>query len=135
MNLKLHHVCIQTECYHETLAFYRDTFGFEVVKEERGFHARDFNSWLQGAGIMLEVQTPKAGTRFLAWSKLNSGPVHLAFLVDDVRAAHDRVKRAGYNKFKRVNGSELYEIKGSLIFKVVAPEGTEIEVRENAELT
>lgn len=48
MSIKnLHHVCIQTEKYEESLEFYIKILGFELVKESPNFHGRTFNSWLR----------------------------------------------------------------------------------------
>ncbi len=129
-----HHICIQTEDYDASMRFYTELLGFELIKETAGFHTRDFNSWLRGGGVMIELQTPKHGTSFKSWSKLNAGPVHFALVVDDVRAAYDELKVAGWNHFKRKNGTEVYEVCGSSLFKVLAPEGTEIEIRDDPEI-
>lgn len=130
MNIKaFHHICIQTEDYTASLDFYTRILGFKIIKEEAGFHSRGYNSWLQGPGIMIELQTPKAQTSFLEWNKLNSGPVHLGFVVEDVQKAYQSIKAKNYHHFKIKNGQELYEVKGSPLFKVKAPEGTEIEIR------
>lgn len=133
MNIKtFHHICIQTEVYQQSLAFYVNLLGFELVKETAGFHNRAYNSWLKGFGIMIELQTPKVGTAFQEWSKLNSGPVHIGFVVADVEEAYRFLKEQGYTSFKLKNSQEVYEVKGGKLFKVKAPEGTEIEIREDA---
>ena len=136
MSLKIvefHHVCIQTsaEKYKESLAFYVELMGFELIKETCGFHTRDFNTWLKAQGVRVELQTPKKGTRFERWSKFNSGPVHICIVVDDVKKAYEFIKRSGYEDFKVKNGKELYSVEGSYLFKLKAPEGTEVEVRDN----
>lgn len=40
----MHHVCIQTEKYKESLEFYTKILGFELVTETPNFHKRDFNT-------------------------------------------------------------------------------------------
>ena len=75
----MHHVCIQTDKYEESLAFYRDIMEFEVVKETVGFHGRDFNTWLKLDDFMIELQTAKKGNTFNKWSSLNEGIVHMCF--------------------------------------------------------
>jgi glyoxylase I family protein len=48
MSIKLlHHVCIQTEDYQESLKFYTNILGFELVAETANFHGRDYNTWLR----------------------------------------------------------------------------------------
>ena len=129
-----HHVCIQTENYSDSLSFYVEGLGFEVVKETADFHSRDFNTWIAAGGMMIELQTPKSGSSLLPWSKNNAGPVHLGFFVEDIDAAYEDLKSAGFQDFKQKNGHEVYEVLGSRLFKVCAPEGTEIEIRDKIEL-
>lgn len=128
----LHHVCIQTDRYLESLDFYTRIIGFELVKESKDFHGRDFNTWLKLGSFMLEMQTPKKGEPFISWSRLQSGPVHLAFVVDDVEAEYERIKGLGHQAFKLKNGQAVYEVCGAKLLKVKAPEGTEIELRDTA---
>lgn len=60
----------------------------------------------------------------------NAGIVHMCFMVQDVEEEYKRIKNLGYNDFKVKNGEELYKVEGSYLFKVKAPEGTEIEFRD-----
>ena len=44
MGIKMmHHVCIQTENYKESLKFYTRILGFKIVQETKNFHNRGFN--------------------------------------------------------------------------------------------
>lgn len=129
-NCRIHHICINTDTYEESKNFYSSIIGFEVVKENIKFHNRAFNSWLKMGQFYIELQTPKKGDSLNAWSKNNSGPIHIGFIVEDVKNEYKRIKNLGYTNFKKKNGEEMYVIKGSKIFKVMAPEGTEIEYRE-----
>ena len=129
--VKFHHICIQTPDYEASLDFYSNTLGFKVKKINSPFHTREYNTWLEGGGIMIELQTPKSGNDFLPWSKENSGPVHICLVVDDVDSAYNAIKASGNYSFKNKNGKEIYEVCGSKLFKVHAPEGTEIEIRDN----
>ena len=42
-----------------------------------------------------------------------------------------RLKELGFNKFKHKNGEVIYNVFGNKLFKIIAPEGTEIEIRDN----
>lgn len=131
MSIKMiHHVCIQTEKYKESLEFYTKVLGFEVVLETPNFHGRDFNTWLRLGTFMIELQTPKRGERLNPWSSSNEGIVHMCFMVDDVKKEFDRIKRLGYSDFKLKNGQEIYKVVDGYLFKIKAPEGTEIEMRD-----
>lgn len=134
--LNVHHICIQTHSYQESLDFYTEGLGFSMVKETADFHDRAFNTWLSCAGMMIELQTAKQGEELLPWSKLNSGPVHFCVLVEDVEEAYKALKAKTHLNmtFKSKKGEELYQVENSKLFKIYAPEGTEIEVRDDPNL-
>ena len=126
----VHHVCIQTENYEASLDFYTRVLGFEVVSETTNFHGREYNTWLKLDNFMIELQTPKEGDNFNKWSSLTSGPVHIAFMVDNVEQEYEKIKSLGYNDFKLKDGKVVYKVLGESLFKIKAPEGTEIEMRD-----
>ena len=126
----MHHVCIQTQKYEESLEFYTKILGFELVKETANFHKRDFNTWLRLGTFMIELQTAKKGDKLNNWSSLNQGIVHMCFLVDNVCREFDRIKKLGYTNFKIKNGEKIYKVEDGYLFKIIAPEGTEIEMRD-----
>ena len=131
MNKKIiHHVCIQTEKYKESLDFYTKILGFEIAKETRNFHKRSYNTWLKQDDFMIELQTAKEGDTLKEWSSLNQGIVHMCFIVDNVKEEFDRIKTLGYKNFKVKNGEEIYKVEDGYLFKLKAPEGTEIEIRD-----
>lgn len=131
MSIKtVHHVCIQTEKYKESLEFYTKILGFELIKETANFHNRDFNTWLKLGTFMIELQTGKKGEKLNSWSSSNEGIVHMCFLVDDVEQEFHRIKKLGYNNFKIKDGKEIYKVEDGYLFKIKAPEGTEIEIRD-----
>lgn len=96
----LHHVCIQTDKYKESLDFYTNVLGFKVIRESKDFHTRDYNTWIKFGEFMIELQTAKSNDTLHKWSSSNAGPVHLGFLVDDVQKEYDRIKNLGYTDFK-----------------------------------
>lgn len=126
----VHHVCIQTSKYQESLDFYTNILGFSLRSETAGFHGRAYNTWIELDGFMIELQTPKNGEELIAWDRKNAGIVHLCFKVPSVIEEYKRIKAAGYNNFKLKNGEEVYAVNGEALFKVKAPEGTEIEFRD-----
>ena len=127
---KIHHICIQTENYEESLDFYTRILGFEIVNQSKNFHDREYNTWLRLNNFMIELQTPKKGDSFNKWTSLNAGPVHMGFIVDNVEDEYERIKNLGYSYFKVKNGQVVYKVKGESLFKIKAPEGTEIEIRD-----
>lgn len=131
MSIKMiHHICIQTESYEKSLNFYENILGFKVINETKNFHGREYNTWLKLDNFMIELQTPKRGDNFNRWSNLNAGPVHMGFIVDNVKEEYERIRSLGYTDFKVKNGEIVYKVEGESLFKIKAPEGTEIEIRD-----
>ncbi len=88
----IHHICIQTDRYKESLDFYTNILGFEIVSETPDFHTRDYNTWLISNGFMIELQTSKADETLSPYSKYVNGIVHFCLLVDDVESEYQRIK-------------------------------------------
>jgi len=51
-------------------------------------------------------------------------------MVADVHDAYEEIKAKGYTHFKIKNGRVIYKVEDGYLFKVKAPEGTEIEMRD-----
>lgn len=131
MSIKsLHHVCIQTENYQESLKFYTDVLGFELVSETANFHGRDYNTWLKSGTFMIELQTAKQGEKLNRCSLNDTGIAHMCFKVDSVNRELDKLSKAGFKSFLVKNGAILYKVENGYLFKIKAPEGTVIEFRD-----
>jgi len=128
--MKIHHICIQTDNYNESLKFYKNILGFSVFKETKNFHKRAYNSWLELNSFMIELQTKKEDQKLIDYSKNSKGINHICFLVDDIEKEYIRIKELGYNKFKRKNNSDIYIVENEKLLKIIAPEGTIIEIRD-----
>ena len=128
--MKIHHICIQTNDYNESLKFYKNILGFSIFKETKNFHKRAYNTWLELDSFMIELQTKKEDQKLIDFSKNSKGINHICFLVDDVEKEYIRIKKLGYNKFKRKNDSDIYIVENEKLLKIIAPEGTVIEIRD-----
>lgn len=132
--MKIHHICIQTNNYKESLDFYVGVLGFKLLKEEENFHNRDYNSWLILDGFYIELQTDKKGEKLKVFNKVTEGVSHICFSVDDLYDQYKLIKEKGYLNFISKSGSEIYQVEGASLFKLIAPEGTIIEFRDNVRL-
>lgn len=131
MSIKaIHHVCIQTEKYEESLEFYTKILDFQMVKETPDFHSRNFNTWLKLGDFMIELQTGKKDEKLNKWSSSNEGIVHMCFFAENIQEEFERIKKADCTRFKIKNGEEIYKVEDGYLFKIQAPEGTEIEIRD-----
>ncbi|MEG0135796.1 MAG: VOC family protein [Cetobacterium sp.] len=125
--MRVHHICIQTSKYNESMDFYMNTLGFNLVKETKGFHGREYNTWLELNNFYIELQTPKTDEK--TDYKEKDGIVHVCFYVDNIDEKLEEILKT-YKNFKLKNGKVIYEVEGGKLFKVIAPEGTIIEVRD-----
>lgn len=132
--LKLHHLCIQTNNYNESLTFYTTILGFKTVKETKNFHNRSFNTWLDLNGLMLELQTNKDDEKSKQYCSQSTGIAHFCFISENLELEFNRIKETGYDNFKIKNGNKIYSVGDGMLFKVIAPEGTIIEFRDKTDI-
>lgn len=129
----LHHICIQTNHYELSMNFYTKILGFEIVKETSNFHGRRYNTWLKLDSFLIEMQTPKRGVcaRFNEFNGNAEGITHFCLYLKDIQSEYQRMKQLGCTSFLSKNGEDIYEVEGGRLFKIAAPEGTIIEIRDN----
>ena len=131
---KVHHICIQTNHYKESLDFYRTVLGFELKKETPDFHGRDYNTWISLGDFMIELQTPKKKEIFRKCGRDQEGIVHICFYTEDMEEEYRAIKEKGIKTFLKKNGEDIYKVGDGRLFKLEAPEGTVIEFRDKTEI-
>lgn len=128
--MRLHHLCIQTNCFEASLAFYRDALGLRVVQDTEGFHGRAHNAWLEGDGFFIELQTGKGGKPLAEAGEECCGLAHFCLWVEDIGAVYGALRLKGVRGFLPHGGGDIYEVNGGRLFKLRAPEGTVVEFRD-----
>lgn len=127
----INHICIQTNHYDESLRFYMEVFGFKMLNETPNFNNRAFNTWIELNGFMIELQTGKYNSSLSNFDDESEGIVHFCLYSKDFDADFDRINNNKSYKFKEKNGNQIYTVGNSRLFKLIAPEGTIIEVRDS----
>ena len=130
--MKIHHICIQTNCYEESKKFYLDVLGFELVKETINFHGRTYNTWLNLNGFMIELQTGKE--HLARYNQDAEGIVHFALYEENIEKFVSNIESMGNIEFKKKNGNIIYKVENSKLVKLIAPEGTIVEIRDSESL-
>jgi len=128
--LTIHHICIQTDVYSESRNFYINVLQFKLLNETPNFHSRQYNSWLNLGTFMIELQTNKNGELLSEFNKNSKGIVHFCLYTEDFDMEYNRIKETANQKFRQKDGSDIYSVNGGRLFKLVAPEGTIIEIRD-----
>ncbi|OEH92342.1 VOC family protein [Bacillus solimangrovi] len=126
----VHHICIQTNNYEQSLNFYRGLLGFELISESANFHNRHYNSWLRMGDFHVELQTGKIGEKLEHLNPNSQGIVHLCLWVENLSYEVEKFKKIGF-EFKIKDGQEIYHVENGRLCKLIAPEGTIIELRDN----
>ncbi len=126
----VHHICIQTSNYEESLKFYKEVLGFELIKESPNFHSRHYNSWLRLGSFYIELQTGKKGEILNNKMPQTQGIVHLCLWVEDLPKEVENIKQLGID-FLLKNDEAIYKVENGSLCKLIAPEGTIIELRDN----
>lgn len=130
--MTIHHICIQTNTYEESKKFYTEILGFKLIKEKKNFHGRDFNTWLNLSGFMIELQTGKSTLD--KYNKEAEGIAHFALYEENIDEFVNKIKDKENIKFKKKNGEIIYQVENSKLVKLIAPEGTIVEIRDAIEL-
>ncbi len=126
----VHHLCIQTNTYLETLRFYTEGLGFKIVQESPDFHGRNFNTWLQLEGFYIELQTGKCNEILTDGNTNSQGLSHFCLWVQDLNAEVIRLRELG-TEFILKNNEYIYYVENGSLCKIKAPEGTIVELRDN----
>lgn len=129
-NSYVHHLCIQTNSYLETMEFYTKGLGFEIVQESLNFNGREFNTWLKLGAFYIELQTGKQDEILTQVNSNSEGLVHFCIWVEDLEFEVERLQRMKCN-FIRKNSKIIYHVENGDLCKLIAPEGTIIELRNN----
>jgi len=127
----IHHICIETDRYSESIIFYCFFLGFKIIEETKDFHEREFNTWLKKENIIIELQTPKSGESSVVCSQVQTGIVHVCFIVENLPEAINELIGKGLTSFRKKGNEIIYEVKGGSLAKIISPEGTVIELRED----
>lgn len=126
----VHHLCIQTNTYTESLKFYTDVLGFKVVQESPDFHERNFNTWIQLGDFYIELQTGKRNEILSDVNTNSQGLVHFCLWVEDLNSEVSRLHELG-TEFLLKNNEFIYHVENGSLCKIKAPEGTIVELRNN----
>ncbi|MFJ8511359.1 VOC family protein [Lysinibacillus xylanilyticus] len=126
----VHHICIQTNTYVESLNFYTEVLGFELAQESPNFHDRHFNTWLKLGAFYIELQTGKYNEDLDTCNSNAQGIVHFCLWVDNLSQEVERLKDMNVH-FIRKNDEIIYKVENGQLCKLIAPEGTIIEIRDN----
>ena len=126
--MAVHHVAVQTSRFEEALAFYTEILGLELA-ERRRFKRREM-AWLKAGSVAIELFSVRQGEMLEAWNDFYSGPVHIAFIVEDL----DKFLESALRRGARFHPSHPAPFSPPIpdpprIAYLLGPDGEEIEIR------
>ena len=80
---------------------------------------------------MIELQTGKANEILGDFNKYTKGIVHFCLYTENLDMVYNRLKTLGFKNFKKKGGEDIYTVFESRLMKIIAPEGTIIEIRDS----
>ncbi len=131
MTVRLHHVAVQTAHFDQSLQFYIEVLGAELLVR-RPFKRREM-AWLKVSEISIELFSTRSGEtdQLQTWTDYIPGPVHLAFEVADLNAFLDRAIKLGARPHPSHPEPFIPPVPGAgRIAYLLGPDGEEVEVRE-----
>lgn len=131
MTVRLHHVAVQTAHFDQSLRFYTELLGAELLVR-RPFKRREM-AWLKAGEVSIELFSVRTGEADLlqSWTDYIPGPVHLAFEVDDINTFLDRAQNLGARLHPSHPDPFIPPVPGAgRIAYLLGPDGEEVEVRE-----
>ena len=122
------HIAVQTSDIEKALHFYTEILGAERLRQGQ-FKKRDI-ALLKVGRITIELFSKRQGEHLQAWNDFYSGPVHIAFAVENLDT---------FLKEARKRGAQLHPSHPELfvppvpdaqkIAYLLGPDGEEVEIR------
>lgn len=123
-----HHIAVQTRDWNESLNFYQEVLGMELIAEFGG-PERKIVLLDTGDGSHIELFQPTADSPAAGDASPNDPVTHFALATSDARAATEHVRQAGANITVEPLDVQLGGISATIAF-FTGPSGEVIEFFE-----
>ena len=124
----VHHIALQTSNVDKALNFYTNVLGAELLGR-RTFKKRNM-AWLKVGEVKLELFSVRQGEALEVWSDFYSGPVHIAFTVEDLDVFLEAACRHGAQFHPSHPEPFVPPVPGAgKIAYLLGPDGEEVEIR------
>ncbi len=128
--LGIHHIAIQTTDMDRSIHFYTNILGAELISRNP-FKKREM-AWLKVGNISLELFSARRDETLNIWNDFIPGPVHIAFLVEDLDVFLAHVKEQGATLHPSHPEPFTPPVLGAgRMVYLLGPDGEEVEIRTN----
>lgn len=127
---KIDHIAIQTNNFNESLKFYSEILGFQVLKGPIHFKKRML-CFLDAGNIKIELYSIKNNQKPANnFNNCRAGLVHLSLVVQDIYGSLQELSENGVTIIKQPFIPPSGDPNQPLISYIEGPDGQEIEIRE-----
>jgi len=125
--VRFEHIALNVDDPGAAAQWYRDNMGMKIVQAGEGFDSKRFVSDAGGNMMFEFYHSEKAPAP--NWGAVDNHTLHIAFVVDDVQAMHDKLVAAGAKPDWEVEATG----EGDVITIVRDPWGIAIQLLKRAE--
>lgn len=127
--VSIHHIAVQTSDIDKSIFFYTQILGAELL-ERKPFKSR-ICSWIRIGDVKIELYSKRKDEKLDPWSDYYCGPVHIAFLVDNLDIFLSQALARGAKFHPSHPEPFVPPVPGAKkIAYFLGPDGEEVEIRD-----
>ena len=131
--LAVDHIAVQTSDLDNALQFYVGVLGADLIVRQK-FKRREM-AWLSVGNIKIEMFSKRSGETLEQWNDFYSGPVHIAFRVENLDAFLTQALANGARFHPSHPAPFIPPVEGATkIAYLLGPDGEEVEIRDQCEV-
>jgi catechol 2,3-dioxygenase-like lactoylglutathione lyase family enzyme len=131
--VSIDHIAVQTSDLDKAIHFYVDVLG-AILLDRRSFKKRQM-AWLKVGSTKIELFSKRQGETLEDWNDFYSGPVHIAFRVENLDAFLAEALAKGARFHPSHPAPFVPPVEGaSKIAYLLGPDGEEVEIRDQCEV-
>ncbi len=130
--IAIHHIAVQTSDIEKALHFYTAVLGAELLHAGK-FKRREM-AWLKVGNVKIELFSKRSGEELAPWNDFYSGPVHMAFIVENLDAFLEAALESGARFHPSHPEPFIPPAAGAQkIAYLLGPDGEEVEIRSRSD--
>lgn len=127
--INIMHVAIQTSNIDQAISFYTKILGAELILPPTKFKRR-YVAWLKVGSTKIELFSKRNSEVLDKWSDYYSGPIHIAFGVDNIDSFLEEAHSKGAKFHPSHPEPFIPPVKNAKkIAYLLGPDGEEVEIR------
>lgn len=130
IQVRLHHVALQTAHFEKAFEFYTKVLGLKVIKKPFNFKGKRTLTWLDAGPIIIELYSVKSGKNPQPYDSRRVGADHIAFEVQNLDTALAHLRKHNVKIIKEPFKPPTNDPQQPRVAFIEGIDGEEIELRE-----